>query len=363
MNHLLMILLMLALLAVPPLGASTAQEDYDAGTKYFQKSQYDQALPFFKAAAQKDPQNWLAFQMEGTCYAQQDQKGPALQALKQSLKLHPDNPALEELMVSLKAASPRQPPSQGTSNQPGEEVVTEKPSAKNPLDDKKVFLRLNGCFESANLGDLAKGANPRPVNAQDNGLTSGYLEAGYCLDKFDGISVGLSLFSDGTDYQAVYSGPLTALTNVLSTLFWGNPFYSVSLNYYRFLPDGSGCWYATSGVGLYTASLTYAFSADNGTLVPVMDQGTLSGDVLGFTVGFGRELYLLDGFALDASVVYRYANIGKMLTGDGLEGLALTSGGELTVENAGNIGQAGDRYARVDLSGFELRLFFVYYPF
>jgi Flp pilus assembly protein TadD len=62
MSRICFLFLLSVLLGVQPLEASTAQEDYEWGAEYFQKSQYDQALPFFQAAAQKDPQNWLAYQ-------------------------------------------------------------------------------------------------------------------------------------------------------------------------------------------------------------------------------------------------------------------------------------------------------------
>jgi opacity protein-like surface antigen len=290
--------------------------------------------------------------MECACYVQLGRKNQALAALQRSLKLHPDDPALKEIVASLKTDQHDQP-------------------RKDPLEKKKFFLRLDARVDSADLKELADGVAAHPGDAvspwfrKTLNLNTFYVEAGYCLDKFDGFALGFSDYSTGTSLQNTYMLPVTAANYISEDLFSTEPFYSFSLNYYRYFPDSDGRWYASASVGFYSAAFSYFHEFFESDVIPsdVRDEATVSGNTLGFTVGWGREWLVVDDLALDLSVDYQNAQVGKLTTSDGQRGLAITGGGELTMQNAPSIGQGNTHYAGVDLSGFELRVFLVYYPF
>ena len=83
--------------------AATAQDYYTAGNSLFQRQQYENALKYFKAAVQVDPNFWQSYQMIGYSYYQLKNTPDALEAWKKALDLNPNNPQLSSFVEKLKA--------------------------------------------------------------------------------------------------------------------------------------------------------------------------------------------------------------------------------------------------------------------
>jgi hypothetical protein len=72
------------------------------------------------------------------------------------------------------------------------------------------------------------------------------------------------------------------------------------LNYYRYLPDHQGRWYAVLGAFYITANSNYVYfsgpndSTETGT--------TLVGNGIGASLGIGREWILFKGIGVDLSI-------------------------------------------------------------
>jgi len=129
-----------------------------------------------------------------------------------------------------------------------------------------------------------------------------------------------------------------------------------SLDYYRFLTDPRGRWYGCLSVDYYSqAKVDFGYTYNNGAVTLLQYAYGLTGDGVGFTLGFGRELALCPFIALDASLQFRYAKIPKFtgtLNGvSGTQALATSSNGGLALVPDQAVGQNGLKYAPVDLSG------------
>ena len=74
------------------------------------------------------------------------------------------------------------------------------------------------------FGDLLNGVTAHPADAVSTSsratkvLGAFYAEAGYCLDKFDGIALGFSIFLCWRVRDA-YSYPATVTNNVVQNLY------------------------------------------------------------------------------------------------------------------------------------------------
>ena len=85
--------------------AATSQEYFDAGLSLYQKQNYSQAVPYFRAAIQLDPQSWKAYQMLGQSYYEMGDSGSALQMFDKSLEIHPANKSLRQFANKLRSAT------------------------------------------------------------------------------------------------------------------------------------------------------------------------------------------------------------------------------------------------------------------
>jgi tetratricopeptide (TPR) repeat protein len=90
--------------------AATAEDYYKAGLTLTQQNQHEQAIKYYQAAVQLDPNHWQAQQAMGTSYYQMGKKPEALTAFDASLKIHPDNPQLKAFADSLRSESPATSP-------------------------------------------------------------------------------------------------------------------------------------------------------------------------------------------------------------------------------------------------------------
>ncbi len=108
-----------ALLALAPAaGAYTATDYYNAGLQLYNAQNYDQAIQYFSAAIQLDPNNAPALQGRANCYYAQGQYPQALDDYQRVQALQP-SPQLAAMIQALQAklgaapAAPAQPPVPG----------------------------------------------------------------------------------------------------------------------------------------------------------------------------------------------------------------------------------------------------------
>ena len=91
--------------------ASAAPDEYPLALQDYQAGQYDKAIQECQSAVQMNPNYWQAFQVLGYCYYEQKNNLQALQAIDESLRLHPDNAALRQFEQQLRAVTSNAPPS------------------------------------------------------------------------------------------------------------------------------------------------------------------------------------------------------------------------------------------------------------
>ncbi|HUO57912.1 MAG TPA: tetratricopeptide repeat protein [bacterium] len=101
-------LLFLLLALHPVAGWATSPEDYyNAGMDLLTKQHdYDKAIQYFRAALDQRPDYWQAYQFLGEAYYQNANRTEAVVAMKQSLRLHPDNKGLREFLNKIEKGSP-----------------------------------------------------------------------------------------------------------------------------------------------------------------------------------------------------------------------------------------------------------------
>ncbi len=83
-------------------GADPVLDFYKQGMTYYQQKDYVQAEKFFQLAAQMNPQDWKAVQMEGYCETMQGHRDLAIQDYEKSLQINPVNPTLSKYVESLR---------------------------------------------------------------------------------------------------------------------------------------------------------------------------------------------------------------------------------------------------------------------
>jgi len=98
----------LALLVISaPVGATTGDEYYSAGLTLFRQNDFEKAVQYFHAALEAKPDMWEAYQYMGESFYQLGNRTEASVAIRQSLKLHSDNPSLKKfLSTTVEANSP-----------------------------------------------------------------------------------------------------------------------------------------------------------------------------------------------------------------------------------------------------------------
>jgi len=101
-------------------GASWAQDQslpyYNAGNSFYAQKNYDQAIRYYQAAAQMNPQLWQAYQGEGNCYYAKGDKASALTNYQKALSINPSNPQLSSFTQTLQAqvgSNPQMPTNSG----------------------------------------------------------------------------------------------------------------------------------------------------------------------------------------------------------------------------------------------------------
>ena len=105
------IFLLLVLTLISAKAWAVAPEDYyNAGLDLLMKQHdYDKAIQYFRAAIDQRPDYWQAYQFLGESYYQASNRTEAVVAMRESLRLHPKNPALRKFMDKVMRDGPWTP--------------------------------------------------------------------------------------------------------------------------------------------------------------------------------------------------------------------------------------------------------------
>ncbi len=114
------LVLLLTFILFPFPGWATAPEDYyNAGLDLLMKQHdYDKAVQYFRAAIDQRPDYWQAYQFLGESYYQASNRTEAVVAMRESLRLHPNNPNLRKFMEKVMRDGPWTPASSYKDNLP-----------------------------------------------------------------------------------------------------------------------------------------------------------------------------------------------------------------------------------------------------
>ena len=360
----------LLLLASQTWGAG-AQDEYQIGLTLYKQGHYAQAVSHFQSAVQTDPSYWQAFQLLGQSQYQSGDKAGALNTFDQSLKLHPDNPSLRNFTERLRKTLP--PPVPGTE---GTRPVSALGMSAKPLVNpasrmQPAFAQVYATFGSSIFTDLSTGFrvlnnltfNPNSQNTTDLPYLGMGVELGYCPDRNDCFSMNLELASV-YGFSINSNDPTDQFTEKLS-----NQLMSIGLNYAYMTPDKDGPWIARFGVAYYLLGFSYSESEVD-ISAAVSQQVSLpagTGTALGASVALGKD-FDLGGFSLELLGKVKMATISQMtgaytatggpnpnLGTSGMGALAVRSDGVINVVDQSQMGTSGERYARMELLGFELR--------
>ena len=86
--------------------ATSPEDYYNAGSDLFKNHDYEKAIQYFHAAIEQRPEYWQAYQSISMAYFQSGNRTEALVAIKESLRLHPDNRELRKFMETIIKTSP-----------------------------------------------------------------------------------------------------------------------------------------------------------------------------------------------------------------------------------------------------------------
>ncbi|GEM_PF-1581182 len=111
---------------------------YQAGNNFYSQRNYDQAIRYYQAAAQMNPQLWQAYQGEGNCYYAKGDKASALTNYQKALAINPNNPQLSSFAQTLQAQLGTAPPAQPSTNNPAMTVSNNSPAASSAAKNFEV---------------------------------------------------------------------------------------------------------------------------------------------------------------------------------------------------------------------------------
>ncbi|HVZ79400.1 MAG TPA: tetratricopeptide repeat protein [bacterium] len=104
---------LLFLVAVRASAQDQSNAYYQAGNTLYGQKSYDQAIRYYQAAVQVNPNFWQADQGMGNCYYAKGDKANALASYQRALAINPNNPQLSTFVQSLQAQMPAQPAGMG----------------------------------------------------------------------------------------------------------------------------------------------------------------------------------------------------------------------------------------------------------
>ena len=394
MNHRILVpFLSLCLLAPFSLWAAAGQDYREGGEALLRAGLYSKAIHYFQKAVQADPQDWQAYEDLGDASAKTDDLAGAREAYQKSLQLNPDNPKVRVLLENL-GGSPNPPVNQFDS----EDNVNSAPVRPNPapprpqpvsfndgqapMNHSRFWLKFDLGYNDSRQGDLLNSASVQNTLVRDNGWTgsavashSGFglgFEGGFQINAYNGLAIGLrDIHND--DYRqniSLRNGPATVLGNTYNSDFENLTLscyvVPITLDYYLFLPDSTGRFFLSAGLGYYAGVVqvsddySYVISSGDPTFYDTFS-GDLRAGGVGFQVGIGREWQLARDWGLSVFARGRYAKLSHFQGtvyapggGEATEGLAVLSDGEIYPYPLENIGNNGVGYATIDFTGFDV---------
>lgn len=351
--------------------AATPAELRQMGAALAQRGLYAKAADYLQQAVQADPNDWQAYEDLGNVRMKLNESAEALEAYRQSLRIHPDNPTLQNLVDNLNAtagpdnatavAPSTVPAAAGAGNEQWEtaQPVTvggAAPPAVHPhpqgppvyndglaaIDHARYWVQASLGYANMRTGDLSTSAAAWNQDIASNGWTGSASslndavevggQLGLLLSPNNGIALGVkaALLSDyklNVNYQNGPS-PVTVGGNPVTysdgtTVIFDSDFdqttltpslLPITLDYYLFLPDGGGRFFLSGGFGWYIGEVhaERAYSAVIATSDPNnFDQwsGDLRGNGPGFQVRLGREFQVGPALGLVVYVGGQYAKI------------------------------------------------------
>lgn len=141
--------------------AYTSTDYYNAGLQLYNAQNYAQAVQYFSAAIQVDPNNAAALQGRANCYYAQGQYQQALDDYQKVEALSP-NPQLAAMIQALQAkvGSPAAPPSQ-----PGTAAPPPQPGAEDSFAQGTALFQQRQYAQAIPLFQKAAQDNPQNANA------------------------------------------------------------------------------------------------------------------------------------------------------------------------------------------------------
>src|SRR5581483_183556 len=109
-----------------------------AGNTLYSQKNYDQAIRYYQAAVQFNPNSWQAYQGMGGCYYAKGDNANALTNYQKSLDLNPNNPQVSQFVTYLKSQSAAPPLPGGSSTA----TVSSKPAASAGASSKNFELNV-----------------------------------------------------------------------------------------------------------------------------------------------------------------------------------------------------------------------------
>jgi tetratricopeptide (TPR) repeat protein len=380
------------------LWAAMSSSDYtDIGMACYRAGQYVKAADYLKRAVEVDPQNWQAYEDLGDSNMKLGDNPDALDAYEQSLKAHPGNPTLQTLVDHLSGLdSSRDPtPNAGPPASCPTPIVVHTDNAT-LMSHSKFWTRGEiGYNHWANtvMVDSAKTFNSGQFNpgkaiagsvSYTGGASAGTdnlqwgAEAGYMLNPYLGISIGVQLitlnaggYSANVGYDTGDSEQLSLQENLLP----------ITANLYLFLPDPLGRLFISGGFGYYVADVDVDqttttnnfFGTDNGNTGTGSNQwtGFMQSANIGFQVGAGHDFALTDkiGISLYARAYYvQITNFkGTLTDSNGATqhyGLASSASSPTVIDaDLTQFINGAEKYAMVDFTGYDIGAAVVFYNF
>ena len=116
--------------------ATSADDSFNAGKKFYDQYLYGQAIDAFQEAVSQEPSYWEAYQMMSYSYYKQGKRDSALDAANKSLKIHGDNDELRKFVADhLKQAE--------MPLAPGEHTISGVSEASAAEVQKRSFVLVN----------------------------------------------------------------------------------------------------------------------------------------------------------------------------------------------------------------------------
>jgi tetratricopeptide (TPR) repeat protein len=354
--------------------AATANDYYNAGLSCYQQGQYDMAVQYFRAVVESQPYHWQAYQYLGSAYAAKGNYADALNAYQQSLQINPNNPALRRYVDQIRPMVP-EAVSTGNANAGNTAAAPITHAGVDPFwKEHKVFLQVGAFLGTAMLGDIKNGeaAWKKQNQAGSEGYDTynangGFIELGIVIDPWDAISFSYGGMGGGTAEWG-YRRNLDNYGKPQDELKQDIQLYCnyAGIDYYRFIPDSAGRWFAKVGIELYSVFGDYSYNLVQGGSTIDTRGADLNGLALGGSFALGRQFRLFGAVGLEISGRAQYANVGQVggdyrkLSGHKLA-LAVAPDGSVIGVDQQMIGTNGLRYANIDWSGFEGRAALLFY--